>query len=175
MLHHVSINARDPDKAAAALARMVRATALRAPQPPFPQGSWFVCFGDAQGTLIEIMPWGETRDLAAPGGLGFDPDMRATSGSHVLLGTRLSATELFALAELEGWRAELASAGLFQFVKVWVEDRFLVEFLTPELSPAYLEHFGTGGLASLDGKLRAIESALADVQASQNSSGCSGG
>jgi hypothetical protein len=161
MLHHVSINARNPDVVAAALASMVRATALRAPQPPFPQGSWFVCLGDAHGTLIEVMPWGETRDPSASGGLGFDPDMRATSGSHVLLGTELCAAELSALAEREGWRAELGSAGLFQFVKIWVENRFLVEFLTPEFRVAYLDHFGTEGLASLDEKLRKIEIALA--------------
>lgn len=160
MLHHVSFNAREPQKTARALGQMIFATVLRAPQPPFPKNSWFVCLGDAHGTLIEVMPWGDTRDIEAPAGVGFDADMRRTSGTHMLLGTPLSADDLFAAVAREGWCAELASAGLFQFVKVWVENTYLAEFLTPDFQTAYVESFGEKGLPTLDAKLRDIENAL---------------
>jgi len=37
----------------------------------------------------------------------------------------------------------------------------LVEFLPPELAPAYLEAFGRAGLPTLDAKLRELEAGLA--------------
>jgi hypothetical protein len=160
MLHHMSLNARDPQKVAHALAHMLRATALRAPQPPFPKDSWLVCEGDAHGTLLEVMPWGEVRDATQPNGVGYDPLMRPSSGAHALLSTPLSSDEIFAAAAREGWRAESASAGLFQFIRVWVENAFLVELLPPELKDAYTTAFGREGLATLDGKLREIEQAI---------------
>ncbi|WP_395646865.1 hypothetical protein [Terricaulis sp.] len=160
MLHHISFNARDPEGVAHALAEMLDATCVRAPAPPFPEAAWFVCFGDANGSLIEVMPWGETRDASTPRGVGYDAEMRPSSGAHVLASTALKADELFALADREGWRAEQADAGLFKFIKVWVENAFLVEFLTPELRAAYVEAFNATGVASVDAKLRELETAI---------------
>jgi hypothetical protein len=160
MLHHFSFNAREPESVAAALAALLDARALRAPCPPFPGGAWFVCLGDEHGTLIEVMPWGETRDAAGRNGVGHDAEMRETSGSHILVGTPLSAAEAIDAAARFGWRAEMASAGLFKFVKVWVENSFLVELLPPEYRDEYRAAFGAAGIDQLDGKLRAIEQAI---------------
>lgn len=161
MLHHISFNARAPERAAQGLAALLGAKAVRAPAPPFPSEAWFVCCGDDAGTLIEVMPWGETRDASAPRGVGFDPEMRPSSGGHVLMSTELSEERIFALGEREGWRVETADAGLFKFVKVWVENAFLIELMTPEMTRGYVAAFGAAGIDAVDAKLRALEAAIA--------------
>ncbi len=160
MLHHFSFNAHDTDRVAAALAELLGAQALRAPSPPFPREAWFVCLGDANGSLIEVMPWGETRDAGNARGVGRDPEMRPTSGSHILASTPRSTEEVFTIAARYGWRSEHADAGMFKFVKVWVEGGFLLELLTPELKAAYVNAFNAEGLRSADQKLRDIERLL---------------
>ena len=40
MLHHVSFNARDPERVAHVLAALMDAVAVRLPAPPFPKGAW---------------------------------------------------------------------------------------------------------------------------------------
>ena len=62
MLHHVSFNARDPKNVARVLAEMLAGTIVRAPSPPFPIGSWFVCYGDSSGSFLEILPWSTVLD-----------------------------------------------------------------------------------------------------------------
>lgn len=160
MLHHVSFNVRrEPRQVAHRLAQILGAHAIRAPHPPFPQGSWFVVFGDSQGTLIEILPWGKVLDPEVAG-MGDDPEMRPHHGTHVLLQTSRSAEEVLSMAKAHGWRAGLASAGLFSFIKVWVDHTFLVEVMPPEQANEYKQVFNREGLMTLDAKLRQIEAAI---------------
>lgn len=160
MLHHASINAREPDKVGRVLAEMLDAVAIRAPAPPFPADSWLVCFGDDHGSLIEVMPWGAVREPASAGGVGHDGGMRRHSGSHLLVTTPRSPEHVLAIAAREEWQAESGSAGLFHFTKVWIENTFLFEIMTPEQASAYAAAFNAEGLATLDHKLRQIERAL---------------
>jgi hypothetical protein len=162
MLHHVSFNARDPMVVASTLAGMLGGAAVvRAPSPPFPSDSWFVCFGDAEGSMIEVLPWGRVLDPEAPFGVSHDAEMRPRSGAHVLCATPLPVAEVKALAAAAGWRSETVDTSLFTIVKVWVENSVLVEFLPPELQPAYRRSFDAQGLATLDARLRALETHLA--------------
>lgn len=161
MLHHMSFNAADPEDVARTLAEMLAATAVRAPTPPFPAGSWFVCAGDAQGSYLEIIPWGHVFDPEAPFSLGRDPAMRPHGGAHVLCGTPLTAQGVQALAARKGWRSEVVDTGLFRILKVWTDDGFLVEFLPPEFAAAYRAAFDAEGLPRLDVALRQLGTALA--------------
>jgi hypothetical protein len=161
MLHHVSFNARNPERAARVLAALMDATAVRLPAPPFPKGAWSVVCGDSQGSFIELIPWGYALDAEARGGMVMDQEMRPRTGSHVLASTPHAAEVVLAIAEREKLRAALTDAGLFQFIKVWVEETVLVELLTPQQMPAYLASFGPAGLATLDSKFRDVERALA--------------
>jgi hypothetical protein len=161
VLHHVSFNAREPRRVAERLAQILGAHAVRAPQPPFPEGAWFVVYGDSQGTLIEVLPWGKVLDPDVAGGTRDDPDMRPRHGTHVLLGTSRSVDDVLAMAKVYGWRASLANAGLFSFVKVWVDDTFLVEVLTPLQAGDYVAAFNRTGLMTLDQKLRHLEASIA--------------
>lgn len=156
----MSFNAHNPLRAAGVLAELLDAQAIRAPSPPFPKGAWFVCLGDTNGSLIEVTPWGETRDVEGARGTGHDADMRPTSGAHILVGTKRGGDAIFEIAAAAGWRAEMADAGFFQFIKVWVENAFLVEFLTPEFTPAYIAAFDAKGVQTIDRKFRELERAL---------------
>jgi hypothetical protein len=164
MLHHVSLNAHNPEKTASALAEMLAAKRFMAPSPPFPANSWLICMGDDQGTLIELMPWGAVRDPTHPAGLSNDPGMCAYSGSHILLTSPRPPAVLLEIAGREKWHAEPGSAGLFKFTKVWIENAFLLEIMTPAQAEEYKTAFNHEGLAMLDGRLRQIESALASRQ-----------
>jgi hypothetical protein len=164
VIHHVSFNARDPEQVARGLAQLLGARAVRAPQPPFPLGSWFIAYGDEQGTLIEVLPWSRTLDPEVSNGLGHDPDMRVHTGTHLLLQTSLSTEAVQGIARLHGWRTLPASAGFFSFTKVWIEGTFLVEIMTAEQAKEYVATFSRSGIGALDGKLRWIESALTQSQ-----------
>jgi hypothetical protein len=160
MLHHVSFSARHPEIVAKGLAKLLDCTALRAPCPPFPTGSWFVCLGDAFGTLLEVLPWGHVQDKERGGAKSVDDLMRDRSSTHILLQTPRSTSQIEAIANEERWDCLPASAGFFNFTKVWVEGTFLVELMTLEQAMFYTANFGTEGMLELDGKLRELERAM---------------
>lgn len=160
MLHHISFSARHPEIVAKGLAKLLDCTALRAPCPPFPTGSWFVCLGDAFGTLLEVLPWGHVQDKEGGSAKSVDNLMRDRSSTHILLQTPRSTSQIETIANEEGWDCVPASAGFFNFTKVWVEGTFLVELITPEQAASYTANFGTEGMPELDGKLRELELAI---------------
>lgn len=86
--------------------------------------------------------------------------MRDRSSTHILLQTSCSTSQIETIANKEGWDCVPASAGFFSFTKVWVEDTFLVELMTPEQATSYTANFGTEGMLELDGKLRELELAM---------------
>lgn len=161
MLHHASFNVRRPAAVAQILAEMLAATAMRAPSPPFPPDAWFVLYGDGAGSFIEILPWGAILTPEGRFGVGTDEAMRDHAGSHVLLSTPHGEEKIMMLAESHGWPAQIVDARLFKVLKLWIDGAILVEILTPSMRSAYIETFGRTGLSSLDGKLRALESAFA--------------
>jgi hypothetical protein len=67
----------------------------------------------------------------------FSPKFVAT---HLNLNTQLSEAEIKAIAAREGWRCFTANrgGGLFQLVELWVENRFLLEVNTPEMTAQYV-------------------------------------
>ena len=157
MLHHVSFCVRDPARVAQVLAGLLRATTVRAPTPPFPAGSWFVCAGDARGSYLEVLPLGHVFAPDAPGGLRPDPAASVHSGGHILVSSPLTPGEISAAATAAGWRSDVADTRLFQVIKVWVENTVLVEFLTADTAADYLRTFDKMGLGDLDARLRQLE------------------
>ncbi len=133
---------------------------LQAPCPPFPTGSWFVCLGDARGTLLEVLPWGHVQDKERGGAKSVDDRMRDRTSTHLLLQTSRSTAQIETIAAEAGWDCERADAGFFTFTKVWVDGAFLIELMTPEQAKAYVATFGTAGMPDLDAKLRELERAM---------------
>ena len=52
----------------------------------------------------------------------------------------MSETQIRAIAAREGWRVLTANrgGGLFQLIELWVENRFLIEVFTPEMTARYV-------------------------------------
>jgi hypothetical protein len=156
----MSFGARDTRLVAHTLAEMIGGTAVRAPTPPFPYGAWLVCAGDEHGTFLEIVPATTVFDPKTPLGVLQGPEVHRPNSAHVLIGTPLDSMTLQKRAADEGWPVQEVETGLFKIVKVWVEGHLLVEFLADGEVGRYADAFGAKGMASLDGKLRALEREL---------------
>lgn len=157
MLHHASFAVDDPTSVAQVLAGMLGARAIAAPTPPFPNGAWFVCYGDEAGSYLEVLPRGFAFDPEARFGLRPDTKASRLSPSHVLAGTPRSVAEISAMADAVGWRTEVADTRLFRVLKVWIENAVLLELLPPEMAEAYRQTYDATGVADLDRKLRRLE------------------
>ena len=160
MLHRASFNAINPERVAFVLSEIFGAVAIKAPSPPFPVGSWLVCRGDAQGSVIEILPWGIVLDPLQPNGVGHDEEMRGRSGFHLLMTSGLSAPEILTLSRRAGWRTVIADARGYKVIKIWVENVFLIEAMSPDMAEAYFAMFGEWGIELLDARMRFIEEAM---------------
>lgn len=155
MINHISIGAHNPENVAGVLAELWNGYAY--PFPPSPN-SFIVFADDDRGTLVEITPINtvlvpgeglpdeENFSLETPTGeheakfvsSDFSPKFVAT---HLNINTKLNEAEIKAIAKREGWRCFTANRenGLFQLIELWIEDRFLLEVNTPEMTAMYLE------------------------------------
>lgn len=134
-LLHISIPADRPEHVATVLARILGGPAL--PFPPCP-GAWIAFSAADDGTAIEVYPVG-TEISAGAEAIAFH---RGASGGgpspcHGAIASDLGAQDLIALGEAEGWRARICNRGPFDCVELWIENRFLVEVLTPEMQNDY--------------------------------------
>jgi hypothetical protein len=139
MLHHLSIQAREPERVAAALAELLGGDVT--PFGPLP-GSFIAWARDESGTAIDCLPLGtELRPGRGDGeSAQFDVADRPSpfGATHAALSVERSEDEIKTVAEREGWRAVRCDRGSFSVVEVWVENAVMLEFLTPELAAEYL-------------------------------------
>lgn len=156
MINHISICVKDPEKVANVIAEIWNGYVF--PFPPSPN-SFIVLANDAKGTAVEVTP---ANTILVPGvGLpeeaGFDNNtpteefearfvpaegaVAKYSGTHLALNTQLSESYLKAIGRREGWRTLTCNRGegLFQLVEIWIENRFLLEVFTPEMTKRYIE------------------------------------
>lgn len=137
MILHVSMPADDPVRVGGVLARLMGGRDFAFPYAP---GGRLVLAGDAAGTAVIVVP--RTLEIAR-GEDAIEWRPAATPAGrlpvHVALGTALDSDRVIATAEAEGWPARLVSRGPFATVEVWVEDRFLVEFVPEGSAAAYAE------------------------------------
>lgn len=59
------------------------------------------------------------------------------TATHVMISVPASIEEIEQIAQREDWLVQRASFG-FDFILFWVENRLLLEFLTPEMTAQYL-------------------------------------
>jgi len=133
MIHHLSFSALDPRLVARTLGQIFHGPVMFAPAG-LPEGSFLVPLMDEAGTFLEVVPHG-TVLRAGEGSEGSVTWVPATEGTfnpnHALLSTRLTEAELCALGKARGWRTQPGRRGPFQLVEMWVENRQLLEFVTP--------------------------------------------
>jgi hypothetical protein len=138
MIHHFSITARNPAHVAAVLAEVLGGRSF--PFSIFP-GSHIAIADDPSGTAVEVYPLGTEL---VPGGRTdsvhavTNPQPDIFSGTHAAISVGLSEDEIQAIARREEWRAVTCERRDFQVVEFWIENRVLIELLTPAMAEDYL-------------------------------------
>lgn len=165
MINHISIGVHNPEKVARVLAELWDGSVI--PFPPCPN-SYIALANDGKGTGVEVTP---INTVLVPGeGLppeeGFDAQTPTEEyeakfvaddyapryvATHLNINTHLSEREVKAIAEREGWRVVTCNRGegLFQLIELWIEDRFMLEVMTPEQTARYIEIFSPESIAAL--------------------------
>lgn len=141
MIHHISIAAHETRRVAEALSEILPGPVVPAP-PEFPPNSWFVLKGDEPGTFIEVMPFG--TEMTPGNGI---PNFVATkpgseySVAHAFISVSTPVEKILEVGSREGWQVERCNRGPFELIELWVENRQMLEFATPEMTAQYLGFF----------------------------------
>lgn len=155
MINHISIGVENPEHVANFLAEIWNGYSF--PFPPSPD-SFIVVADDGKGTAVEVTPINIVLEPGDgfPALEGFDKttpteefEARFVFGgespkyvaTHLAINTRLSESEVKAMAHREGWRTLTCNrgGGMFQLVEIWIENRFMLEVFTPEMTARYIE------------------------------------
>jgi hypothetical protein len=143
MIFHASMRAREPERVARVIAELWRGGVALAPKTVF-EDCW-VAFGrDDRGTQIEVHP----LDFAfvAPSRRSFEPKRDPArhvgpSAVHFAIASPLDEEEIHQIAEREGWDCVTCQRNLpgggYGVVEVWVENRLMLEVLTPPMQLEY--------------------------------------
>jgi len=164
MIHHFSIPASNPERVARVFAELWRGSLFPFPVAP---RSFIVLAGDERGTAVEVYP----DDVCLVPGVGEagpatpdaslapwevqmserNPAPRAIS-THAAIASVVEEAEVKAIAAREGWRAVTCDRGpAFRVVELWLENRVLIEVLTPSMRGRYLDFMQPKKLAALLG------------------------
>ncbi|MBW4444472.1 MAG: hypothetical protein KME10_25280 [Plectolyngbya sp. WJT66-NPBG17] len=137
MLHHISVAVNHPLQVANVLAEVLQGRCF--PFPPHP-GSYMVIVGDDHGTGIELYP----ADTQLTPGL---EEAAFSSGNiaqtftaiHAAISVPISLEQIEQIADREGWLVRVCDRGPFKVIEFWVENKLLLEFLTPEFAKTYIQ------------------------------------
>ncbi len=150
MLHHISIAANHPQQVAEVLAEIFKGQV--APFP-FNPGSYVALAGDEFGTLIEIYPLGsELVPDGREGEAGFQLNQQPSHYApfHAAISVPSSLAEIKRIGDRAGWRVFPTNRdGLFDVIEFWVENRLMLELLTPTMVPKYLQTLNPETLPAL--------------------------
>ena len=139
MIHHISISAKNPRQVAEILAEVLGGRATPFPVHP---GSYMAFPGDEHGTGIEVYPLGSELipgkgDEEAEFHKNASPSQY--SATHAAISVHLNQDQIEEIATREGWRVQRCNrGGAFDVIEFWIENRLLVELLTPEMASQYL-------------------------------------
>jgi len=155
MINHISIAVGNPENVAKVIAELWNGIVI--PFPPAPN-SFIVLANDGKGSGVEITP----IDIVLEPGEGLPPEENFSIDTrteeyeakfvrtefvpqyvptHLNINTHLSVEEIKEIGRREGWRVLTCNRGegLFQLVELWIEDRFMLEVMTPEQTARYIE------------------------------------
>lgn len=155
MINHISIAVHDTERVANVLAELWNGFVI--PFPPCPN-SYMVLANDGRGSGVEVTP---IDTILIPGeGLppeeNFDENTSTEEheakftqsdftpryvATHLNINTPLNEAQVKEIANREGWRVLTCNRGegLFQLIEVWIENRFMLEVMTPEQTARYVE------------------------------------
>ena len=145
MIHHVSIPAREPQHVAEVLAELMNGTCIQF--GPL-EGAFMAMSGDANGTMIEVYPERATLDIPDNDDqvvFADNPAPPQTWPFHVFLSVPREVEEVERIGAREGWRAKTFGRGMrgqkpfFHVIEFWLENRLMVEVVTPAMAREYLD------------------------------------
>ncbi|MBG1241917.1 hypothetical protein [Nostoc sp. NZL] len=140
MIHHISIAVRNPSHVAQVLAEILKAQAV--PFPPNP-GSYMVIPFDEYGTAIELYPLGSQIEPGENDEECVFVHTAITSmytDIHAAISVPSSQKEIENIGVREGWRVLRCNRdSFFDVIEFWVENRLMIELLTPEMASQYLK------------------------------------
>ncbi|ALF55961.1 hypothetical protein ACX27_28955 [Nostoc piscinale CENA21] len=140
MLHHISISVKNPQHVANVMAEIMHGRVV--PFSPNP-GAYMMFVGDEFGTGIEFYPLGsELIPGGSQGQVGFQMNEHPANYTsvHAAISVPLSVEEIERIGAREDWRVLACSRnGAFDVVEFWIENRLMLELLTPEMAAKYLE------------------------------------
>lgn len=137
MIHHLSISAQNPQHVAQVLAEILQGQST---PHPYSSGGYIVFPFDEYGTEIEVYSLGteivpgDSEELRAYIQNTAAPKATAT---HAMLSVSISTEQIEQIAAREDWLLQRTSFG-FEFLMPWVENRLLIELLTPEMAAQYV-------------------------------------
>jgi hypothetical protein len=147
MIHHVSIPAHNPRRVAAVLAQLIGGRSYPFTGPL--KRAWMAVSGDRHGTMIEVYPEG-TVMAAGQGDAPVVYDTQADDGRflpfHLLLAVPHDRQTVQSIGEAAGWRTRFFSRAApgrppaFHVIEVWVENRVLIEVVTPDMVGIYADY-----------------------------------
>ncbi|WP_414571432.1 hypothetical protein [Nostoc sp. CCY 9925] len=140
MIHHISIAVKNPNHVAQVFAEILKAQAV--PFPPNPSSYMVIPF-DEHGTAIELYPLGSQIEP----GEGDDECVFVHTAItsrftdiHAAISVPTSQKEIEQIGVREGWRVVRCNRdSFFDVIEFWVENRLMIEFLTPEMASVYLK------------------------------------
>jgi hypothetical protein len=140
MLHHISISVSNPLHVANVLAEIMQGRAV--PFLPHP-GSYMAVAGDKFGTAIELYPIGtELIPDVSTGQVGFQVDLHCSYylPIHAAVSVPTNLKEIERIGARERWQTRLCNRdGLFDVLEFWIENRLMLELLTPAMAIKYMD------------------------------------
>ncbi|RCJ24655.1 hypothetical protein A6770_03045 [Nostoc minutum NIES-26] len=139
MIHHISIAVNNPHHVAQVLAEILKAEAVSFfPNP----GSYMVIPFDEHGTVIELYPLGSQIQPGESDEQCVFVNNAITSrftDIHAAISVSTSQEEIEQIGVREGWRVIPCNRdSFFDVIEFWVENRLMIELLTPDMTSQYL-------------------------------------
>ena len=117
--------------------------------------------GDKFGTGIELYPIGtELIPNKIEGQAGFQVTQQSANyiPFHAAISVPTNLEEIERIGEREGWRVYPCNRdGIFDVVEFWVENRLMLELLTPTMADCYMECLSPEHLPALIEQFTLVE------------------
>ncbi len=138
MIHHYSIAVSNTKKVANILSRLFEGSVSEF--GPY-KNSHMVWLGDEYGTAIEVYPDGTEMIPDTENGQARFVHNATHSGftaTHAAISIKRTREEIYTFAKEAGWRALELSRGEFNVIEFWIENKVMIELLTPDMARDYL-------------------------------------
>jgi hypothetical protein len=153
MIHHISIDAREPLRVASVLAEIWNGKVYQF----LVAGSYIVLPFDNYGTHIVVFKSG---DVWVPGADLESAKVHQTTAAdfisaHAAISVPTNPQQIEQIGQREGWRVLIRKQGdtvPFSAIEFWVENRILFEFFSPEFAPQYLQTMQPEAIEQILGK-----------------------